>query len=107
MASNFTLTLDTTGPAGVSIILNGNATYTGTQAVTAAIATSDGVTTGYQMKIWGSVDAAANPNIQPLEVNSAWVAYGTSQAVTLSTGDGLKTVNLKIRDDVWNETSAS
>lgn len=107
MASNFVLTLDTQGPAGPSIVLNSGAAYTGTQAVTAAIATTDGVTTGYTMKLWGDVDPAADPNVQPLEANSAWITYNTSKAITLLTGDGLKTINLKIRDSVWNESSAS
>lgn len=108
MATNFTVTLDTTAPAGVSIVINGNAAYTTSQAVTATIGTSDGDTTGYQMKIWGNVDPAANANIQATEGASAWIAFNTTQAVTLSTGDGNKTLSVKVRDDVWNEsTSAS
>lgn len=107
MASTFTLTLDTVGPAGVTAIIAGNATYTGSQAVSLAIATSDTPTTGYQMKIWGDVDPAANANIQPLEANSSWIAFATTQAITLSAADGLKTINVKVRDDVWNETQAS
>lgn len=105
MATNFNLTLDTTAPAGVSISLNGGAAYATSQAVTATIATSDGVTSGYQMKLWGNVDTGADANIQATEGASTWIAYSTSQAVTLSTGDGSKTISLKIRDDVWNESS--
>lgn len=105
MASNFTITLDTTAPAGVTISLAAGAAATAVQDITATIGTSDGVTTGYQMKLWGSVDPAANANIQATEGASAWIAYSTSQAVRLSTGDGSKTVNLKIRDDVWNESA--
>lgn len=107
MAANFTLTLDTTGPAGVTFVLAGNAAFTSTRAISAAIGTSDGTTVGYQMKIWGDVDPAADANIQPLEANSAWVAYATTKTVTLSTGDALKTVQFKLRDEVGNESSAS
>ncbi len=107
MATNFNLTLDTTAPAGVTISLDAGAPYATTQAVTATIATSDGDTTGYQMKLWGSVDTGANANIQATEGASSWIAYSTSQAVTLSSGDGSKTVNVKVRDDVWNESSSA
>jgi hypothetical protein len=104
-ATNFTLTLDTTAPAGVTISLNAGAAYTSTQAVTATIATSDSPTTGYQMKVYGDVDLSANANIQDTEANSTWITFSTSQAVTLLTGDGSKTVKVKVRDDVWNVSS--
>jgi hypothetical protein len=105
VASFFHIVLDTAGPADVTFDIG-----TGTVASrdrTAAISTSDGTTTGYQMKIWGDVDAAFDANIQPLEANAVWVAYATSKAVRLSTGNGSKTVSLKVRDDVGNETSTS
>lgn len=105
MPAYFNLTLDTTGPAGVSINLASGAAYTALRAITATIGTSDGITTGYQMKIWGDVDGSADANIQPLEANSSWVTYSTSQAITLATGDGSKTVYVKVRDDVWNESA--
>lgn len=106
MPAYFNLTLDTTAPAAPDIILAGNAAYTAVRAITAAISTSDSPTTGYQMKIWGDVDNSVNANIQTTEGASSWIAYNTSQAVTLSTGDNLKTVNVKIRDDVFNESAA-
>jgi len=102
MANNFNLTLDTTAPAGVTLDINSGATYATTQAVTAQPFTSDGVTTSYQMKIYGDVDPADNANIQTTEGASSWIAYSTSQAVKLSTGDALKTLHVKIRDDVGN-----
>jgi len=105
MATNFTVTLDTTAPAGVTISLAAGAAATAVRDITATIGTSDGDTTGYQMKIWGSVDNAANANIQTTEGASAWISFSTSQAVRLSTGDGSKTVNVKVRDDVWNESA--
>lgn len=106
MANNFTLTLDTAAPASPSISLAGGAAFTGTRAITATVGTTDGTTTGYQIKLWGDVDPTVNTSIQATEAGSAWIAFTTAQAVTLSTGDGNKTVNLKIRDDVWNETAA-
>ena len=105
MASYLTLTLDTTGPASPSISLDGGAEYATAQLVTATIGTTDSPTTGYQMKIWGDVDTTHNANIQDTEVASAWISYSTSQQVKLSSGDGSKTVYLKIRDDVYNESA--
>lgn len=105
MATNFTLTLDTTAPSSPTLSLESDAAYTGSQTITATIGTADGDTTGYQIKLWGDVDEAANANIQADEVDSSWITYTTSQTVTLSTGDALKTISLRIRDDVGNSTS--
>jgi len=105
MANYFNLTLDTTGPAAPSISLESGATYATAQLVTATISTSDSPTTNYQMKIWGDVDTTHNADIQDTEIASAWISYATSQQVKLSSGDGSKTVYLKIRDDVYNESS--
>jgi hypothetical protein len=105
MASTFTLTLDTTAPAGAGLLINSDATYTTSRAVSANLATTDPSTVGYQVKLWGDVDPAADGNVQTTEAASAWVTYSTSKAVTLATGDGLKTLNARIRDDVGNQTA--
>lgn len=107
MASTFTLTLDTTPPAGVGLNINSGAAYATQRAVTAQPSTSDGTTTGFQMKVWGDVDPAADATIQTTEAASAWIAYSVSQAVTLSTGDGAKNLNVRIRDDVGNQSSVA
>lgn len=105
MSNYFYLTLDTTGPANPSITIEGGAQYATQQLVDCAISTSDGDTTGYQMKIWGDVDTANNPDIQDTEANSNWITFSASQQVKLSSGDGSKTINVKIRDDVYNESA--
>lgn len=107
MASTFTLTLDTTAPAGVALNINSGAAYATARAVTAQPTTTDGSTTGYQMKIWGDVDPAADANIQTTEGASSWITYSASQAVTLSTGDALKTLNVRIRDAVGNQSASA
>jgi hypothetical protein len=107
MAAFFNLKLDTTGPADVTISLAAGAAITASRAITATIGTSDTPTTNYQMKIWGDVDDTVNANIQPTEGASAWISYSTSQAVTLSTGDGSKTVNVKVRDHLHNPSSTA
>lgn len=99
MASFFNLILDTLAPAGVTLALNNDARYTTNKVITAAIGTSDADTTGYQMKIWGSVDGAAT------EEEAAWTNFAAEKSITLTETDGKKTVSLKVRDDVGNEST--
>ena len=100
MASFFNLILDTLAPSGVTLSINNKAQYTTTQEVTLNIATSDSDTTGYQMKIWG-IDGVLT------ESEATWETFATSKTVSLPSGDGLKTVYVKIRDDVYNESSVA
>jgi len=104
-ATNFNLTLDTTAPTTPTFTINGGAAYATAQAVTGNFSTADASTVGYQIKVWGNVDTTANANIQATEGASAWIAYTASQAVTLLTGDGSKTLSARIRDDVGNQTA--
>lgn len=99
MATNFILTLDTTAPVGVVAELAGGAANTGVVDVNLHTTTTDADFTGYQMKVWGDVDGA------PDEASAAWVAYVVDRNVTLTTVDGLKTVYVKVRDDVGNESA--
>ncbi|MDQ1584495.1 MAG: hypothetical protein QOF36_2549 [Microbacteriaceae bacterium] len=107
MSAFFDLVLDTTGPAGVAGSINSGATYTTSRDVTLGPTTTDPDTTGYQIKIWGNVDAAFDADIQATEGASAWKTLSGSMAVRLSTGDGSKTLTWRIRDDVWNESSTA
>lgn len=98
MSSYFNLTLDTTAPSGLTLAINDGALYATSTAVTLTIGLTDSPTTGYQMKIWG---------IQGVDSESAasWETFATSKSVNLTTGDGLKTVYIKVRDDVGNESA--
>lgn len=100
MASYFNLTLDTTAPSGLTVTINDSDIYTTSAAVNLAVSISDEVTTGYQMKVWGTAEAAD-------EESATWETYQTEKSITLPTGDGLKTVYVKVRDAVGNETSAA
>lgn len=100
MASYFNLTLDTLAPAGLAVQLNGDDIYTTTPSVELTLTLTDSPTTGYQMKIWG-VDGVAD------EDSASWETYAASKSVTLPSGDGLKTVYVKVRDAVGNETAAA
>lgn len=98
MASYFNLTLDTTAPGGVTLSINDGALYATSTAVTLTIKTSDEVTTGYQMKVWG-IDGVTD------EGSASWENFSASKSVNLTSGDGLKTVYVKVRDDVGNESA--
>ena len=96
MASFFNLILDTLAPAGLTLKLNDGAQYATSNTVTATISVADDVTTGYQMKIWGTQSAAS-------EDKATWETFAASKSLVLANGDGLKTVHIKVRDDVGNE----
>ena len=57
------------------------------------------------MKIWGNVDPANYANVQATEGALAWISFAASKQVKLSSGDGAKTLYLKIRDSVLNESA--
>lgn len=98
MASYIYLTLDTLAPAGVSLKINNGATFTTSDTVNLSIGCSDTDKTGYQMKIWG-INGVAD------ESSAAWETYTASKQVQLAAGDGLKTIHVKLRDDVLNEST--
>ena len=99
MASYFNLTLDTLAPEGLTLAINDGALYTTSVTVKLTVGLTDEATTGYQMKIWG-IDGVAE------EAAASWETYAATKSVTLAEGDGLKTVFIKVRDDVGNETGA-
>lgn len=100
MASYFNLVLDTLAPQGLTVKLNNGSQYTTSKNVTLNISVSDTSTSGYQMKVWG-IDGASS------EDSASWETFAATKSIALSTGDGLKTVYVKIRDDVCNETAAA
>ena len=97
MASFFNLILDTTAPQSIVLKINNGAQYTTNREVTLSITTQDESKTAYQMKIWGTDSADS-------ESNASWEAFKESKTVTLTAGDGSKTVYVKVRDDVYNES---
>lgn len=99
MASYFNLVLDTLAPQGLAVKLNNGSQYTTSKNVNLSISVSDTSTSGYQMKVWG-IDGASS------EDNATWETFAATKSIALPTGDGLKTVYVKVRDDVCNETAA-
>lgn len=104
--SNFIyLYLDTTAPANPQIVIDGGANVTTELLVDLEISVADSDTTGYQMKIWGDVDTTYDLNIGTTEEESQWVTYNQSPQIRLSSSDGSKTLNLRVRDDVHNPST--
>jgi hypothetical protein len=50
-------------------------------------------------------DAFDTANYRASEANAPWISYAATKNVRLASGDGAKTVRVKIRDDVWNTSS--
>ena len=93
MAAFFTLNLDTLAPQNGSISI---VTLTNTRSITATLA----ATGAAQMKLWGDIEGAAS------ESTASWETYATSKALSLSGNDGSKTVYVKFRDNVGNESAS-
>lgn len=105
MANYITVTLDTTAPATPSILLDGGANFATNNLVVCTIDTTDGTTIGYQMKIWGDVDVGYDSSVTTSEGTATWISYSTTKQIRVSTGEGQKTIYLKVRDDVHNESA--
>lgn len=99
MPASFTLTLDTTGPQGVTGALNGGAAYA-TSATGVHLTSSSTSTDVAQMKVWG--DVAGGPLT---EAAASWVTYEADHIIALLAGDGSKSIHFKLRDDVLNESA--
>lgn len=95
MASYFNLTLDTTAPSGGSITL---ASLTNTRTITATIS----ATGATQMKIYGDVGTGSTATA---EASASWETYAESKSIQLTSGDGAKTVKIKFRDSVGDESA--
>lgn len=100
MASYFNLTLDTLAPTGLVVKVNGDAQYATSTSVTLTLTLTDSPTDGYQMKVWG-VEGVSS------EGEASWETYSAEKAITLTSGDGVKTVYVKVRDDVGNESASA
>ena len=100
MASYFNLTLDTLAPQGLTIKLNNGSQYTTSKTVQLAVNVTDESANGYQMKVWGI-------NGVTTETSASWETLANIKNITLTEGDGLKTVYVKVRDDVYNETATA
>lgn len=105
MSNFFSLVLDTTGVSSPTVSIEGGSSFATQQLATLTIGCGDGDTTGYSMKIWGSVDTSYDLNVQATEGASVWITYNTSKQIKLSALDGSKTISIKLRDDVNNESS--
>lgn len=98
MPSFFELTLRTIPPQNIMLRINAGESHTNDINVVLTISTSDTVTTGYQMKIWG-IDGAVTESV------AIWEPFVTTRnAKLLYHPDGIKTVYVRLRDNVLNES---
>jgi hypothetical protein len=86
-----TIAIDTTPPSSPAISVAGGASYTGSSSATLTLGAAGDVT---QMVV--SESGAFS--------GASWEAYATSRIFNLTTGDGIKTVYAKYRDNAGNET---
>ena len=91
-ATNFFV--DTTVPTNISVVINGGAAYTSNRTVMLTIHAEDAL--GIVMMI------ANNPSF----TGAAWVPYVTATNWLLAANDGARTVYVKFRDAVLNESLA-
>jgi RHS repeat-associated protein len=84
---------DLTPPAG-SITIDGGAPYTNNPSVTLSLFASDPASGVSQMHVWN--DGQSEP--------TAWESYATSKSWTLRDLDGVRTVYVRFRDAVGNES---
>lgn len=105
MPGTFQLLLDTTGPQGVTLTLDaGNPQFTLDRVVTAIAASTSG--DAAMVKIWGDVDNAADARVQTTEAASSWISLANID-ITVAAGDGVKTINCRLRDDVGNTSTVA
>ncbi len=86
--------VDTVAPSG-SVVINSNAQYANTTAVTLTLSASDAHSGVAQMRF-------SNDNTNW----SAWETYTTSKSWTLSSGDGSKTVYAQFKDNAGNVSAS-
>lgn len=96
MASYFQLTLDTLAPTISAFSINSGAAVTTSTTVTLSITSADAAS----MKIWGINGVSS-------ESEASWETFASTKQVTLTSGDGTKTVYVKVRDSVYNESATS
>lgn len=86
-----TINIDTAGPAG-TISLNSGAAYAGSLSATVTVDVTDEFSTVTKMRLGASSDLSG----------VAWKAYAGTEPVTLSSGDGTKTIYAQFMDGYEN-----
>ncbi|MDB5056268.1 MAG: hypothetical protein JWM44_4318 [Bacilli bacterium] len=91
LAVNDTITLDMTKPANSYVFINNDDLYTSSGNVTLTLSAI------------GADEVIISESNQ--FTNATWTSYSTTKSITLSTGDGVKTIFVKFRDLAGNETN--
>lgn len=90
----FSLIFDRTRPYNGSISINNGATYTTTTNVNLTLSASD----NFEV-------TSMNISNTPSFPESNWKSYATSKSWQLTSGDGVKTVYVKFRDEAGNDSA--
>jgi hypothetical protein len=85
--------IDTEAPTNVAVVINSGSIYANGASVTLQISAQDAL----PMEMMLGNDAGFSGGV--------WEPYATSKAWTLAAGDGVRTVYVKFRDVVLNETA--
>jgi hypothetical protein len=103
MPASASITLDLTAPdAAVSVEAGASVT----SDVDVDIAITSAAADKSQMKIYGNVDDSHAPaEYRAVEANAPWISFAASKTIRLASGDGTKTVRVKVRDDVFNTST--
>jgi hypothetical protein len=104
MTSSFALTLDT--QVEVSALINGGAVQTDSETVLLSVLTDPDV---IEAKVWGDLEPTSptNVNFGQTEGDAPWIPIEDLFTVVLYGSLGLKSLAVKVRDDVWNEATAT
>lgn len=110
MAGNsLEIRLDTTPPSGLAVNIDNGATFTSDTLVDVNITfdppTDDANTSLWQMKIWSAdIDEGYDLKVKATEGTSEWITYQNPYQIRFAGTDGPKTIEVRLRDEVFNST---
>jgi len=94
------ITLDTTAPSNVSVMINNGATSTSYTTVALSIAATDNIgVTGYYISETSTIPSATAPGWTSV---TSIISYSADVSFILSSGDGTKTIYVWFKDDTGN-----
>lgn len=104
MTSSFVLTLDTV--THVTATINGGAESTQSSNVTLELGLD---ADALEMKVWGTIDPddPMNAGLAQTEEEAPWISPEAVRLVALEAGEGMRRLQVRVRDDVLNEATAT
>ncbi len=104
MSASIQLTLDTV--THLTAEINGGAESSSGSNVTLELGLD---ADALEVKVWGQIDpdSPLNTGLGVTEGEAAWVPATASFLVALEEGEGQRQLHARVRDDVWNEATAT